>query len=235
MPKKELPNRLIPISCIDKEGWSEQWTSSRNILNIPHPFRLVAIGPPSSGKSTAIKNIIVRAKPKFREIIVCHLDPEGSQEWVDCDAKMISELPEPTSFDRKKKRLLILEDLNLKEMGKENKARLNRLMGYTSSHCNLSIAITCQNAFDLSPSIRRMANLYVIFKQIDISSLVTLASRLGLKKEHMLLIMSRLLPNCHDSLWIDVSRGSPAPYRINGFNPVTLRELDAAVKSINCK
>ena len=125
--------------------------------------------------------------------------------------------------------------MNLKELSKENKERLNRLMGYTSSHCNLSIAITCQAAFDLSPSIRRMANLFIVFKQIDISSFVTLASRLGLKKEHMLLIMSRLLPNCHDSLWIDTSRGSPAPYRINGFNPITLQELDNVVKSLNCK
>jgi hypothetical protein len=229
--KKELPDKLIPIICSDKEGWTESWDKKRNLLNIVHPFRLGAFGPPSSGKSTAIKNIIVRAKPKFQEIIVCHLD-ENSTEWKDCDAKMIKEIPEPTSFDRTKKKLLILEDLNLSDMSKIDKNKLNRLMGYASSHCNLSICITAQNSFDLSASIRRMCSLFVIFKQPDLNSLITLSSRTGLKSSHMLFIMSRLLNECHDSLWIDLSLSSPARYRINGFDKITLEDLDTLVKEL---
>lgn len=145
---------------------------------------------------------------------------------------MIKEIPEPTSFDRKKKRLLILEDLNLADLSKSDKNKLNRLFGYTSSHCNLSIAITCQNAYDLSPSIRRMCSLFVIFKQPDLNSLIILASRTGLKSKHMLYIMSRLLNQCHDSLWIDTSRNSPAPYRINGYDKITLEQLDEVIKSL---
>ena len=230
--KKQLPNVLIPIKCSDKEGWTESWDSKRNLLNIPHPFRLVATGPPSSGKSTAIKNIIVRAKPPFKEIIVVHLDPEGSDEWNDVNPVMKKEIPEPTSFDRKKKRLLIFEDLNLSEMSKIDKAKLNRLFGYASSHCNLSIAITCQNSFDCPAPIRRMCNLFVIFKQPDLNSLITLASRTGLKSKHMLYIMSRLLNQPHDSLWIDLQRNSPAPYRLNGYDKITLDELDHAIKNL---
>jgi hypothetical protein len=230
--KKELPNKLIPIICTDKEGWTESWTAGRNLLNIPHPFRLCAFGPPSSGKSTAIKNIIVRAKPEFKEIIVVHLDPEGSKEWDDCDAKIIAVIPEPTSFDRTKKKLLILEDLNLSDMSKIDKNKLNRLMGYSSSHSNLSICITAQNSFDLSPSIRRMANLYIIFKQPDLNSLITLASRTGLAKKHMLFIMSRLLTQPHDSLWVDLQKASLSPYRINGYDSITLNQLDTAIKEL---
>ena len=231
--KKKLPDRILPIPCSDKEGWTETWLkpSNRNLLNIPHPWRGVFTGPPSSGKSTAIKNIIVRSKPKFAEIIVCHLDDKSS-EWEDCNPTMIKELPEPTSFDRKKKKLLILEDLNLADMSKTDKAKLNRLFGYASSHCNLSIAITCQNSFDLSPSIRRMANLYIVFKQPDLNSLITLASRTGLKSKHMLYIMSRLLKQPHDSLWIDLGKNSPSPYRINGYDSITLPELDTAIKEL---
>ena len=81
---------------------------------------------------------------------------------------------------------------------------------------NLSIAITSQNAFDCPAPIRRMANCWVIFKQPDLISLITLASRTGLKSKHMLYIMSRLLNQPHDSLWIDLIRFSPAPYRLNG-------------------
>jgi len=230
--KKQLPNVLIPIKCSDKEGWTESWDSKRNWLNIPHPFRLVATRPPSSGKSTAIKNIIVRAKPPFKEIIVVHLDPEGSDEWNDVNPIMAQKIPEPTSFDRKKKRLLIFEDLNLSEMSKTDKAKLNRLFGYASSHCNLSIAITSQNAFDCPAPIRRMANCWVIFKQPDLNPLITLASRTGLKSKHMLYIMSRMLNQPHDSLWIDLQRNSPAPYRLNGYDKITLDELDHAIKNL---
>ena len=227
-----LPNVILPVDCSDKVGYTEKWYEHRNLLNICHPWRGFFTGPPSSGKSCAIKNIIIRAKPEFEEILVVHIDPEGTTEWDDCDAEMLDEIPEPTSFDRETKKLLIIEDLNLSQMNKEDKAKLNRIFGYSSSHCNLSVAITCQNAFDLNASLRRMCSLFVIFKQPDINSLITLASRTGLKSKHMLYIMSRLLSAQHSSLWIDLKTGSPAPYRINGFTPITLEELDNDIKQL---
>jgi hypothetical protein len=33
------------------------------------------------------------------------------------------------------------------------KQDLNRLFGYTSSHCNLSIALTAQNPYDIDPEL----------------------------------------------------------------------------------
>jgi ribosome biogenesis GTPase A len=72
MPKKlfRLPNKIIPISCSEKKGWREKWYEGRNMLNLPHSFRLLCIGPPDSGKSTLIKNIIIRAKPDSENIII---------------------------------------------------------------------------------------------------------------------------------------------------------------------
>ena len=88
MPKKtkknDLPDSIIPIECADKEGWSEKWDAGRNMLNFPHPWRGVFCGLPSSGKSTYIKNIIIRTQPHFEEIIVSGFDNEKSKEW---DAK----------------------------------------------------------------------------------------------------------------------------------------------------
>ena len=117
-------------------------------------------------------------------------------------------------------------------MKKEDKAKLNRLFGYTSTHCNLSVAITCQNAFDLNPSIRRMANLYIVYRQPDLNALITLASRTGLKAKHMVFIFTRVLKNPHDSLWIDLQSFSPANFRINGFTPISLDEIDTAIKQL---
>ena len=82
----------------------------------------------------------------------------------------------------------------------------------------------------MNASLRRMCSLFVIFKQPDVNALITLASRTGLKSQHMLHIMSRLLKGQHDSLWIDLKTNSPAPYRINGFQKITLQELDNEIK-----
>jgi hypothetical protein len=229
---KDLPNRIIPIPCSDKVKWQESWDKppGRNLLNIPHSWRGIFIGPPSSGKSTLIKNIILRAKPRFREVLVYHFDPDNSTEWDDVDAKMLTEFPDPKGFDGSKKRLLVFEDCNLKSMSNEHRAKLNRLLGYTSSHCNLSVAITAQNPYDIDPPIRRMANLIVLWKNHDLNSLKTLASRTGLKASHIEFIMLYLLKQPHSSLMIDLQRDSPAPYRIDGYTPITLAQLDDGVK-----
>lgn len=227
-----LPDKIIPIPCSDKEGWTEKWSPGRNLLNIPHSFAGLFVGSPSSGKSTMIKNIILRCKPKFKEILVYHFDPEGSSEWEDIDAITMTDFPDPLQFDRDKKRILILEDLNIKNLSNDNRAKLNRLFGYTRSHCNLSICITTQSPFDIDPNLRRMCNLIVLWKSPDMNSLKTLASRTGLKAKHIEFIMLYLLKQPHDSLMIDLQRDSPAPYRVNGYTPITLEQLDEACKML---
>ena len=65
------------------------------------------------------------------------------------------------------------------------------------------------------------------------NSLITLASRTGIKAKHVVVIMSQLLVNPHDSLTIDLQRNSPATYRITGYQKITLQELDKMVKELN--
>jgi len=216
----KLPNRILPIVNTDKQGFKEKWSSNRNLLNLPHPFRCILTGPPGAGKSTVIKNILIRADPPFDEILVVHIDPNGSTEWNDVNGIILDELPNPTEFDRETKTALILEDLNLKQMPTEDRAKLNRLMGYSSSHLGVSIFITTQNAYDLDASIRRMGNLFVIFKSPDINALSILSDRVGLTRKKMNHIITELLKNPHDSLWLDLTNNTPAPIRINGFDKI---------------
>ena len=210
-----LPNKILPIKCIDKKD-AEFWSPERNLLNIPGPFRACLIGPPSSGKSTSIKNMLIRANPPFEEILVTHYDSEGSNEWDQIASYISNELPDPLSIDRESKRVLIIEDLNLKMLQAEEASKLNRLCGYTSSHCNLSIFITCQNYSDLNSSIRRMCNVFIIFRSPDVSSMSTLSNRVGLTRKQMIEYLQQL-KQPHDSLWIDLTPRTPAKIRINGF------------------
>ena len=49
----------------------------------------------------------------------------------------------------------------------------------------------------------------------------------------LIIIMSQLLTNPHDSLTIDLQRNSPATYRINGYEKITSKQLDDMVKELN--
>ena len=219
--KVKLPNEIIPIQSTDKKGWREKWYEGRNLLNLPHSFRLICIGPPDSGKSTLIKNIIIRANKKFDRILLYHFGTGG--EYDDCDVEHIDELDPLAYEDNDEKCLLIIEDCCFKNCSKEMKQNLNRLFGYTSSHCNLSICLTSQNPYDISAEIRRMANTYAIWRNPDMNSMNTLASRCGIKKNQMEYIMCDVLKQNHDFLMIDLQFNSPAKYRINGFKPISFR------------
>ena len=66
--KAKLPKELIIIKNPDKQ-FHEAWKEGRNMVNVPHPFRMVCFGPPNVGKSTVVKNILLRADPPFEEIL----------------------------------------------------------------------------------------------------------------------------------------------------------------------
>jgi hypothetical protein len=219
-----LPKEMIPIPCADKAGWTEKWYKNRDPLNIPAPWRGVFTGLPSCGKSTAIKNIILRSDPPFEEIKVVHFAPDTTREWDDIEAEVVSEIPTCDEFDGgETKKLLVLEDLELSCIDKENKKRLNRLFGYGSSHQNISIAITAQNAYDIPTSARRTANIFCIWLTPDITALTSMASRTALKKDDFLEILNKHLKKLHDSLMIDLTKDTPFPLRVNGYTMLKRR------------
>jgi hypothetical protein len=215
--KKRLPNKILPIPCSDKVGWTEAWHPGRNLLNIPHSWRGIFCGPPSSGKSTTIKNIILRANPPFDDVTVVHYSADSTSEWDDIGATIISEVPDPHDIDPEGKKLLIFEDLDLSGLTKVDFGRLNRLFGYSSSHCNLSLALTCQNAFDCPPCVRRVANLFILYKQPDMVAMSQLATRTGLRAKDLHTIFENHITHDHGSLWVDLTRNSPAKLRVDGF------------------
>lgn len=222
--KIKLPNKILPIPCSDKVGWTEHWYEKRNLLNIPHPWRSILCGPPSSGKSTVIKNMILRAKPPFEQIIVVHYSADDTTEWDDIGAEVVKEIPSPHDIAPECKKLMILEDLDLSSLNKIDLGNLNRLYGYCSSHKNLSIACTTQNPFDVPTCARRVCNLFVLWKQPDINAMCIIASRTGLKSNDFLEIFDKHIKHDHGSLWIDLTKNSPAKLRIDGYNVIAPTE-----------
>ena len=215
----KLPNKIIALKNPDK-GFHEKWHSGRSKLNFPHPWRCVLLGPPNCGKGTVVKNLILRAKPEFEEIICIHCDPDFTKEWDDCDATMLSKIPAPEEWDGEVKTLVILDDLEFKGLDKQQKSHLDRLFGFVSTHKNISVALCAQDAFNVPPCVRRCSNIWVLWRSPDFDAMATVARKSGIKSKGFHNIFSELMENNHDSLWLDMTTKSPYPQRRNGFDVI---------------
>ena len=221
MPKKKkgkghLPNRLLALPNADKK-FHEKWTERRNMLNFPHPWRGVFLGPPNCSKSTTIKNIVLRAKPAFQEIYCVHCDSDYTKEWDDVGCVMLKEIPPPEDWEGKVKTLVILDDIEYKGMDKLQKRNLDRLFGFVSTHKNISVALTSQDPFAVPPIVRRCANLWVLWRCPDLDAMSTCARKTGMKASNFNVIFNELMSGLRDGLWIDMTSHTQYPLRKNGY------------------
>lgn len=222
-----LPQEIIPMPNPDKK-FHERWHPGRDLLDIPHPFRMVLASKPNGGKTTIIKNIILRAAQSdtpFEHIVVVHCDPESTHEYDDLDdIHLLPKIPRVDSFTGKWKTLVILEDLNYLDMGSSQKGRLERLYGYASTHKNISCMLTAQDPFRIMATVRRCTNIFVIWNNHDMTMIRTLAQKTGMTKDQMCDLFKSKCPELHDSLWIDLTSETPAPFRKNGYEKFNLLE-----------
>lgn len=222
--RRLLPNSLCVIPCQDKD-FHEEWTPGRDMLNFPHPFRAVFTGPPNTGKSTCVKNIVIRADPPFQEVVVIHADPDNTREYDDLGdgVRLIKHIPRPDEWVTDGKTLVVIDDIELKELPKEQRRALDRLVGYVSTHKDISVCMCTQDWFNLPPIVRRCSNVWVIWKSPDTRNMRAIGSRIGIPNFPE--VASQMLPQFRDSLWIDQTDKSPYPTRRNGFEPINKIEL----------
>ena len=215
-------NQLYIIKNDDKE-FHEKWTKGRHMMNIPHPFRAVLCGPPNCGKSTLIKNLIMFNKPYFKEIIVIHCDPEYTKEYDDLECELISEIPAPNEFEGKDKTLVILDDLEYKNLTKEQKKNLDRLFGFVSTHKNISVCLTAQDVFNIPAGVRRCANLWLLWRICDLDALIRIARKLNYTNKQLKYLFDNYIDNTHDFIMVDNSHKTPYPLRKNGTELIDLK------------
>lgn len=215
MPSR-LPDKLLALPNADK-AFHEKWYDGRNKLNFPHPWRGVFLGPPNSGKTTTIKNIILRAKPPFQEIFCIHCDSAYTKEWDDCDVEMLEDIPAPEEWLGEVKTLVVLDDLEYKGMSRDQRSNLDRLFGFVSTHKNISVALTSQDPFNVPPIVRRCSNLWVLWPMIDVDSMAMTARKTGLRADEFRYIFNNLMTHRRDSLWLDLTDKTKYPQRKNGY------------------
>ncbi len=233
---KKLPRRLLFIPSTDK-NFIEQWSDNRDPLNFPKSFRICLIGPVGVGKTMLIKNIICRiqnSRQKFERIFILHQD-KYAKEYEDIDGEVITELPnndfwmgygqeeeeeeeeEPEDVERPPT-LMIIDDICFKDLPKSQTLLLDRLCGFISSHCNVSLAVLNQTAFAIDPIIRKCANIWCIWRPSDTDELNIISRRVGFKSKELNHLFDEFAPNETDSIMIDKTPGSPFPLRVNGYD-----------------
>jgi hypothetical protein len=229
--KNALPKELLALPNADK-AFHEEWDEGRDMLNVPHPVRAVFLGPPNTGKSTTVKNLLIRQEPPFEEVFVIHCDAEYTKEYVDVgeDVKMLSKIPAPEEWEGIKKTLVIIDDLELKTLSKDQKKNLDRLFGYVSTHKNISVCLCSQDPFNVPPIVRRCSNLWVLWRCNDLDSMSICARKTGLKADAFNSIFSNLLLEKRDSLWIDMTNKSPYPMRKNGYTLIQKEDGEDTIK-----
>jgi hypothetical protein len=220
-PEKLFPNVILPMPNPDKK-FDERWFDGRNLLNFPHSFRALFAGIPNSGKTTMIKNIIIRANPEFERIVVVHGDTEDTLEYDDIGCEMTDTIPAIEDYDGEEKVLLVIDDIDFSCLSKTELKNLERTFGYVSSHKNVSICITSQDVFRLPKFVRRYCNIFCVWKIKDSDNVGVLNRRLGLRKNVLFELFQKHLHKPIDNLIFDYTKNTPYPLRKNGFELIEI-------------
>ena len=220
MKNKNFPNCVIPIT--NKDKLFHESVDMQDLGNMAHPSRIILCGNPNSGKSLAILNMLLHKKPPFQKIYLIHNDP-NTKEYNAIDCEVMEELPEIDEIDTDLRNLIIIEDIEYRTLSKDQKRLLDRYFGCYSTHCNISIWITAQDAISIPASIRRMASHVFIWKSLDLNHMSILSSRFGLQNKDLKYIFDNILTDPHDSLLIDSTRPS-CRFRKNIFEVLPYRQ-----------
>ena len=214
---KGLPHKIIALPNADKGFHESVKKLDKNKANMPHPYRVALVGAPNVGKTNTAMHLIMHQSPPFERVVVWHCDPE-TKEWDHTTEEIVGECPALESFDATQKTCLVIDDIALKCLSKDERKILDRICGFASTHKNLSVILTSQQPNQLPASIRRMMNMYCLWRSTDAQSLKDIALKCGIDGKDLNSLLS-LLEGPKDSLCIDLT-GSPYRYRRNIFEVI---------------
>jgi GTPase SAR1 family protein len=225
------PKSIIALKNRDKKG-HEHWDDKRvkDIGNFPSPARILLLGPCGVGKSTLIKNLIMHARPKFQEVFVIHEDAEFTKEYDDLEpTQMLSDVP-PIDFWEYDgpyiKRAVIVDDLELTSANKERMKNLAIMFRYASTHKGLTIYFAHQSFFDVMGLIKKMANVYIIWKPRAKTEIALIENRTGMEKGQLGQLFKQVATGHRDSICVDLTENSPAPLRKNIWDVIEVDDSD---------
>ena len=237
MPAKLKPTRppqgIVAFRNGDKpteEAWNER--RARDLGNFPNPSRILLLGGPNMGKSTLIKNLIIHQRPRFDQVFVIHLDAGVTKDYDDLEPTAMlddvpllafwSNLPDRDEEGHRIKRCVVVDDLEMTHAKKEREKNMGILFRYASSHKNMTIYMAHQSFFDIPSLIKKMANVFVVWRPRARNELALIENRVGLPTGELTHLFDEVATKARDSLTIDCTMDTPAPLRLNVWNKVEI-------------
>ena len=228
---------LIPNA--DKKH-HEVWHPDSDLASFPCPSRIVLCAKPNGGKTTVVLNLLLKANPPYKKIFLMHpsLRATGDTETDDDDVDEYSEevpeykhvdfsplydFPNPKFFDNDcKKQDLLIDDIELKTLTKEQKKRFNKILSYSSTHYNLTVVLTSQDIFTQLPVCAlRFCNVFFLWRYSDLNYQRMILNRMGISKKTIEKVLDEMSGyGVHDFLTVDTTLDTPQKFRKNLYVPL---------------
>ena len=193
---------------------------------------MLLLGPCGLGKSTLIKNLILHQRPRFEEVYLIHEDAEFSKEYDDLDVtEKLNEIPGIDYWELPEgsiyiKRAVIVDDLELTSANKERMKNLAILFRYCSTHKGLTIYFAHQSFFDVTSLVKKMANVYVLWKPRAYSELALIENRVGYAKGTLKELFNTVATGHRDSICVDLIEETSAKLRLNIWQKIEAQDED---------
>jgi GTPase SAR1 family protein len=229
-----LPRQLLAIQNGDKpclERWDER--RSRDLANFPNPSRILLVGPPNSGKSCLVKQLVMHQSPRFDEVFLVHLDAGHTKDYADLD--VTAEMPDIPTLEffnalpthnpdtgKRIRRAIIVDDLELTHATKERAKNLAILFRFVSSHAPMTVYYATQSYFDIPPLVKKMASTFILWRPRSNTELKLIEDRCGCDRGLLRHLFDSVCTTGWDNICIDHTDGSPAPLRKNLFEKIEL-------------
>ena len=215
----KLPKKLLHFKSSDKDH--HQDPDYTDLANCCSPVFCIITNNVNCGKTSLMKTLLVHKQPPLERIVVYSPLGEYSSEYTDdIDCELLDYVPEFDFFDKDLRNCFIIEDCDVKSLGKSDRHLLGRYFGVFASHNNIDIYCISKNLFDMLPSIRRLANIVFLFKNNDDELISSLARKFHLKPQDLKNIFISFTK--FDSLCIDDTRKPEFRLRKNIYELINI-------------
>jgi len=226
LEKYKLTDEVHWIENADKDtGWMETWgEKGRSIGAIIHPYRALFLGGCGRGKSLVMKNLLLQHqmtdKP-YQKLYIIAPDANDSKEWDDTEYTDIFDyIPDLDIFNGEDKTCVIIDDFEFKKMNKEDEKKLTTLFRFISTHRNVSLMASYQSFIDCPILLRKVSNVFVIYKPTSKMELQIISNRVGVDYDILRQCFKKFANGYHDSLMVDMTKNTPAKLRKNIFEVI---------------
>jgi len=166
--KKAKTQVIIPIESEDKKGLDPK-PPQDHPLSMPRGSRVCLLAPPGHGKTSLIKNLLLRSSP-FAAVVVITGVGDHTSEWdkVVHTKTNFTEATEDwwaakSKLNKGKPIACIVDDMNYTDMNPKERSNAYKLVQFVCTHLNVTCFMASHSWVQLIPRLRRACNVVVMW------------------------------------------------------------------------